>query len=111
IKGNQLGNFDIVHDLRSQQQITIGQTVYRDNRSFFDVWTCFESRSVRNRQRASPAPEFEVDDFRIEASVIPPDLRLQVVTRVKVRPAGIARALPFELSRRMRVTAATVDGQ
>ena len=112
ISGRQLGNFDIVYDLRSQQQITIGQTAYRDNRTFFDVWTCFESRSVRNRQRAAPTPEFEVNDFRIDATVVPPDLRLNVVTRVKiVAAAGAGRALPFELSRRMRVTAASVDGQ
>ncbi|HTM51888.1 MAG TPA: M1 family aminopeptidase [Bryobacteraceae bacterium] len=111
IGGKQLGNFDIVYDLRSQQQITVGRTSHRDNRSFFDVWTCFESRSVRNRQRPGPSPEFEVDDFRIEATVVPPDLRLQVVTRVKVRPGGPARAVPFELSRRMRVTSARVDGR
>jgi hypothetical protein len=112
VSGKQLGNFDIVYDLRSQQQITVGQTAYRDNRSFFDVWTCFESRSVRNHQRATPTPEFEVSDFRIEATVVPPDLKLDVVTRVKIQSAsGVGGALPFELSRRMRVTSAFVDGQ
>jgi len=87
ISGKQLGNFDVIYDLLSRQQITIGQTAYRDNRAFFDIWTCFESRSFRKGGRTAPQPEVSVDDFRIEATLVPPDLRLQVVTRVKVKPA------------------------
>src|SRR6266851_3871619 len=60
ISGKQLGNFDVIYDLRSRQQIAIGQTTYRDNRTFFDIWTCFESRSFRSRVRAEPKPEFEL---------------------------------------------------
>jgi len=112
IGGRQLGNFDVVYDRLSSQRITIGQTAYRDNRIFFDIWTSFESRSFRNRGGPAPQPEFTVNDFRIEATLLPPDLRLQVVTRVKIRSsASTGRALPFELSRQMRVTAASVDGQ
>src|SRR5262249_37931624 len=112
IQGRELGNFDIVYDLRSREQITIGHTASRDNRAFSDIGTSFEPRSVRNRQRSVPAPELEVKDFRIDATVVPPDLRLNVVTRVKIVAAsGAGRALPFELSRSMRVTAAAVDGQ
>ena len=112
IAGRTLGNFDVMYDARSRQQITIGQTAYRDNRAFFDVWTAFESRSVRNGTRPAPMPEFDVNDFRIDATLVPPDLRLEVVTRVKVKPTGgSGRVFPFYLSRRMRVTAALVDGQ
>jgi hypothetical protein len=112
IAGVQLGNFDVIYDPRSRQQITIGQVGYRDNRTFFDVWTAFESRSVRNHARAAPGPEFDVKDFRIDATLVPPDLRLQAVTRVKVKPAnGNGRVFPFELSRHMRVTSVLVDGQ
>jgi hypothetical protein len=112
ISGRSLGNFDVMYDSRSRQQITIGQTVFRDNRVFFDIWTAFESRSTRNGTRPAPAPEFDVSDFRIDAALVPPDLRLQVVTRVKVKPnGGSGRVFPFDLSRRMRVTAASVDGQ
>src|SRR6266446_2896570 len=112
IGGRQLGNFDVVYDRLSSQQITIGQTAYRDNRIFFDIWTSFESRSFRNRGGPAAQPEFTVNDFRIEATLLPPDLRLQVVTRVKIKTsASSGRALPFELSRQMRVTAVSVDGQ
>jgi hypothetical protein len=112
IGGGQLGNFDAIYDSRARQQITIGQVGYRDNRTFFDVWTAFESRSVRNGMRAVPAPEFELNDYRIDATLLPPDLRLQVVTRVKVKPtSGSGRVFPFDLSRQMRVSSASVDGQ
>jgi hypothetical protein len=112
IGGGQLGNFDAIYDSRARQQITIGRVGYRDNRVYFDVWTAFESRSVRNGVRPAPAPEFELDDFRIDATLLPPDLRLQVVTRVKVKPTGgSGRVFPFDLSRQMRVSSALVDGQ
>jgi hypothetical protein len=39
--------------------ITIGQTAFRDNRAFFDVWTSFESRSFRNGVHAPPQPELK----------------------------------------------------
>jgi len=85
--------------LRARQQITIGQIGFRDNRTFFDVWTAFESRSVRNGTRAAPAPEFELNDFRIDATLLPPISGLQVVTRVKVKPtSGSGRAFPFALA-------------
>ena len=112
IAGKQLGNFDALYDARSAQQITIGQTAYRNDRTYFDVWTSFEARSLRNGTRAAPRPEFDVDDFRISATLLPPDLRVQAVTRVKVKTAGgSGRVFPFDLSRRMRVTAVSVDGQ
>ncbi|HWY47945.1 MAG TPA: M1 family aminopeptidase [Bryobacteraceae bacterium] len=112
IGGRQLGNFDAIYDSRARQQITIGQVGYRDNRTFFDVWTAFESRSVRNRIRTAPAPEFELNDYRIDATLLPPDLRLQIVTRVKVKPtSGSGRVFPFDLSRQIRVSSASVDGR
>ena len=112
IGGGQLGNFDAIYDSRARQQITIGQVGFRDNRVFFDVWTAFESRAVRNGTRAAPGPEFDLNDFRIDATLLPPDLRLQVVTRVKVKPtSGSGRVFPFDLSKQMRVSSASVDGE
>ncbi len=62
--------------------------------------------------RPAAAPEFELNDFRIDATLLPPDLRLQVVTRVKVKPTGgSGRVFPFDLSKQMRVSSASVDGQ
>jgi hypothetical protein len=112
IAGKELGNFDALYDARSSEQITLGHSAWRDERPYFDVWTSFEARAQRNGTRAAPKPEFDVDDFRISATLLPPDLRVQAVTRVKVTPAGgSGRVFPFELSRSMRVTAASVDGR
>ena len=112
IGGGQLGNFDAIYDSRARQQITIGRVGFRDDHAFFNVWTAFESRSVRNQVRAAPTPEFELNDFRIDTTLVPPDLRLQMVTRVKVKPtSGSGRVFPFDLSKQMRVSSATVDGQ
>ena len=112
IRGLRLGNFDVVYDLRSREQITIGQVAFRETRSFFDVWTTFQSRSVRNGARPAFQPEFTLNDFRIDATVEPPHLGLKIVTRVKAKSSGgVLSALPFELSRRMRVTAVSIDGE
>ena len=112
MRGVKLGAFDVIYDRRARQQITIGKTAYRNNLVFFDIWTTFESRSIRNGARPAPKPEFDLNDFRIDATLVPPGLGLQVTTRVKVKlTGGAVSALPFDLSRRMRVTSVTVDGQ
>src|SRR5258707_10571524 len=66
VGGRTLGNFDVIYDRLSAEQITIGQTTFRSNRSYFDIWTSFESRSYRKGSRVAPAPEFTMDDYRIE---------------------------------------------
>ena len=111
IGGKLLGNFDAVYDARAAGQITIGQMAYRNDRSYFDVWTSFEPRSLRNGTRPAPKPEFELDDFRIDSVLLPPDLRMEAVARVKVKVNGGGRVLPFDLSRRMRLSAVSIDGR
>ena len=110
LSGRKLGNFDALHDPRSREQLLVGQVAVRDERAFFDVWTSFESRSRRGRER-KPDDEFTLRDYRIDATV-EPDLNLKVAARVKLTPHGEApqRVLPFEIARAMRIESATVDG-
>ena len=111
VQGKQLGNFDVFYDPLSSEQLTVGQLTTRDGRSYFDVWTSFETRSFRNGARRAPGPEMELSNYRIEAR-IEADLKLKAVTRVKMRPsASASRVIPFEISRQMRVSDATIDGQ
>lgn len=110
LTGNTAGNFDVIHDPRSPEQIIAGQVVSRQGRTIFDVWTSFESRSRRARGGNPPAPEFKLRDYRIEAT-LQPDLKLKTVTRVKVTPKETERVAPFDLTRQMAVTAASVDGR
>ncbi len=108
LAGAKLGNFDLVFEPRSIEQVVAGQLVTRDNRAFFDVWTSFPARSWRNGEREYGL-EFTLRDYRIEATV-EPDLNLSVTSRVRLRPRGTARVLPFEIARPMRIESATVDG-
>ncbi len=109
VSGKQLGNFDIVYDPRSAEQLLVGQFAARNNQTFLDIWTSFRSSTFRN---AVYEPEFRVSDYRISAT-LDPDLTLKAVTRVKIKLSGAIpeRALPFDISQRMDVTAATVDGE
>ncbi len=109
VSGKQLGNFDIVYDPRSSEQLLIGQFAARNNSSVLDIWTSFQSSGFHN---AIYEPEFAVSDYRITAT-LDPDLSLKVITRVKVRVAGLIpeRAIPLDISQRMEVTSALVDGE
>ncbi|MEO7649894.1 MAG: M1 family aminopeptidase, partial [Bryobacteraceae bacterium] len=110
--GMKLGKFDLVYDPRAEEQITIGQTVFRDNKVFFDVWTAFEARSFRQRSRALAKADFTLSNYRIDATITPPDLRLQVTTKITVKAGEQAASIiPLEISKQMRVTAASVDGR
>ena len=111
VSGNQLDNFDVLYDPTAQDQILVGKVGFRDNRSYFNIWTSFQARSFRNGT-APRGAHYALDNIRIEAS-IQPDLTMQAVTRARLtleRQQQPASAVPFNLSPDMRITAASVDG-
>ena len=111
VAGRTLGNFDVVYDPRAPDQITAGQLEHRDNRSDFDIWCSFESRSIRKGTHPKPEPEFSLSDFRIDATIAP-DLSMSAVTRATLQIAGPpSRAFQFEVSPRVHVSAASIDGE
>lgn len=111
LSGKKLGNFDVVYDPRGREQITIGQTRYRDDRLSFDIWANFSARSFRSGQREENASEMILSDYRIDATLTPPELGMDVTTRIKMKVNGSGeRVFPLDLSSRMRVTSATIDG-
>lgn len=105
VRGKLLGNFDVIHEPRATESTVIGQTTFRDNRTFFDVWTSFKPRGARppTRQDAS------IRDYRIRAE-LDPALKLKVATSMTVTPAAATRVLPFDISRQMEVTSARING-
>jgi len=109
VSGNQLGNFDLLYDPAIQEQIFVGNLAYRNNRAYFDSWSSFPSRSVRNGA-APPAPQAVLDDFRIDAT-IGEDLKMTAVTRARLtlKPTQ-AGPLRLSISPNMRVTEARIDG-
>ncbi len=111
VTGDRLGNFDLFYDPDRSEQVAIGRVAIRGGTSYFDIWTSFEARSFRNKSRALAAQEFHLSNYRLDAT-LEPDLNLKVVTRVTVTPAQDAlKLLAFSLSPRMRITAASVNGQ
>jgi peptidase M1-like protein len=110
VTGDHLGNFDLLYDPTNHDQIFAGRLTTRENRTYFDDWTSFHSRSVRDG--AQPAtPSFSLSNFRIDAT-IDADLKLKAVTRVTLTPKRkVGVALPFFLSRSMQVTGASIDGR
>ena len=105
ISGKTLGNFDVVYDPISTEQVTVGATTFRDNRTFFDTWTSFAARAGS----APPLPQFTLSDYRIGAT-IHPDLSLTAVTRYRIHPDRASAAVPIEISSLMSITEARIDG-
>lgn len=111
VTGKTLGNFDVLYDPRSREQVLAGQIVHREERRYFDTWTSFQSRSVRKGSRKPPEDAFGFEGFSIDAT-LHPDLAMKVVTRVRVKAkTRIDRIVPLDLSRRMKVTGVRVEGQ
>lgn len=106
IAGNQLGNFDFVFDPRVRQQITLGRFTSRENRSYYDVWTHFTSRSFRGKL---PSLELKVSNFDIHAR-IEPNLHLTATTKITAIPRDSASTIALDISPRMKISEATVNG-
>jgi hypothetical protein len=111
LTGNKLGNFDLIYDPRAREQITIGQVSSRGDRPVFDTWASFEARSFRSGKKTIQSSDFDLSDFRIDVTVHP-DLRITASTQVKLIPRKPGeRAFAFDISKRVRVTSASVDGK
>jgi hypothetical protein len=111
LSGRNLGNFDLVFDPRNRDSILIGQVAWRDNRQYFDTWANFAARSFRTGARTPLNRDISTEKIRIEAS-FGPDLSMQANTRLNFTANNDGNSvLPFEISKRMRVTEATLDGE
>ena len=110
LNGKQIGNFDMIYDPRSREQIVAGQLAERNGRLTYNVWTSFSDRSTRNGTSHQPGAWFSLSDYRIDAA-LDNDLAMKGVTKVKLRVgARPLRGFPFDISRAMRVTSAKIDG-
>jgi peptidase M1-like protein len=110
MSGKKLGSFDVIYEPRAFEQVAVGQLNSRSGFSFFDVWTSFEAAPYRRSVRKYPGPEVSLKDYRIDAT-LEPSLNLRVITKVKVTVAAPSeRVLPFDITSRMNVSSATIDG-
>jgi hypothetical protein len=110
VGGLQLGTFDVLHDPTAHEQIFAGKLTYNDNRTYFDTWTSFPSRSARS-QSAAQGPRFSLDNFRIESS-IDSALMMKAVTRFTLTPKQpLGATISFNMTSSMHATAASIDGR
>jgi len=114
--GTAHGNFDVLHDPQATDQIVVAQLQSRDNRTYYNIWTSFPSRRVRKDPAFEPPiREFKIEQVKIDAS-IGADLRLTATTTLRIRVPEfdglrhVRNSLAFDISRRVRVPLASVDG-
>ena len=110
MNGRDLGNFDVLYDPRSREQIVAGQLAERNGQLNYNVWTSFPARSARQAGIKIEPDWFSLSNFRINAA-LDADLKMSATTRVRMRvgPRDL-RVYPFDISGQMRVTSAKVDG-
>ena len=109
IVGAKLGNFDLMVDPTSREQVVAGQVTERNSTPIFNVWASFESRASKRDSRP-PRETCSLKDFQIEAT-IDTRLLLTVVTRMNItaKREGL-RAIGFEIAPAMEISSATLDG-
>ncbi len=109
--GKTLGAFDVMYDPTSREQIIVGQLTEREGRPAYDIWTAFPSRSVRTGRTRIEEASYAATRFKIDARM-DTALKIKATTslHVKIAAEGI-RSMPMFVSRRMRVSSATIDGR
>jgi len=110
IRGLRHGNFDVLYDPFSDEQVQVGQVRFHDDRPLFDVWTSFQSRAFRSGKRPALLSGFHLNNYRIDAQ-LDSDLLLEATT------AGVLsihdeprRVLYFDIAAHMEVSEVLIDG-
>lgn len=110
VAGRRLGNFDVLYDPRSREQIMVGQLRERNGRMGYDTWTSFPSLNARKGLVKPQAPWFVPSNFHIDAA-LDADLKMKVNTRITLRVGDRPlRVFPFEISGAMTVSSVKMDG-
>ncbi len=111
IRGATLGRFDVVVDSTLPEQVVAGQLVRSGGRAYYEVWSRFKARSYRNGKSSPFLEAGRLEDYRIDAR-LGADLHMSVRVAASLVIADPSpRALGFDLSGRLEVTAVRVAGQ
>ena len=109
IAGGPAGRFDVVIDPRDREQVTMGQTVWRDGQRFYEVWSRFPGRRFRSGQRKPVLDRGHLENYRIEAR-LGADLEMEVSASADFFTEGSTqRIVAFELSERLRLQKVLID--
>lgn len=114
VSSRQRGTFDLIFDSDAPEQVNAGQVSYASSGTFYDSWLSFVMRS--RRQHDSQEQQVKEDPVvipkvEVSARVHPPD-SLEATAQVSLVPrqAGL-RTVIFELSRYLKASSITSDGQ
>src|SRR6478672_3264918 len=111
--GTTAGIIDVFFDSNGSEQISVAQATVVNNVAYYDTWTSFPMRSVREASgQEDPATRanFEVSDYKLRVNVQPPtDLSAEAEFTLIPQRSGL-RTLILELSRYLRLTDVRVNG-
>ncbi len=111
ISGGPKGRFEVVIDPHVEEQMSVGQSVWRDGRSYYETWCRFAGRSFRDGARKQARDDSRLDNYHIE-SRLDPDLTMQVVAKADFVPNSTSqRGFGFELSERLKMEKLLLDGE
>lgn len=113
LAGTSYGVFDVFFNSSVHEQISVSQPVVANNLAFYDVWTSFPMRSVREAADSllTQGSWFHASDFHIHSRIFPPDkLDGEAELTVSCRRSG-QRTLILQLSRYLKVMEARLNGQ
>lgn len=113
VGGTALGIFDLYLNPNVQEQVSVAQASTNNGTVYYNVWTSFVMRSLRNSSDAAPPapPNFDLSDYHIEAEVEPPsELTAQAGFSLVSHRAG-QRTFILELSQELKISSVRADGK
>ncbi|MEZ5365096.1 MAG: M1 family aminopeptidase [Bryobacterales bacterium] len=111
IGGGRHGRFDAVVDPQLHEQVLVGQSAWRAERRFYEIWCQFPSRSVRSGNRARLQGVGALENYNLDVNLLP-DLSMQVKAEADFVPGRSGyRTLGVEIAGRLHVSNVTLNGQ
>jgi Peptidase family M1 domain len=111
--GTTSGIVDVFFDTNGSEQISVAQASWINNVAFYDTWTSFPMRSIRQaagEEDPATRASFEMSDYQLRIKVQPPtDLSAEAEFILTPRHSG-QRTLVLELSRYLKLTEVRVNG-
>jgi hypothetical protein len=113
IGGTTNGIIDVFFDTSSPEQISVAQATITTTTTYYDTWTSFPMRSVRQaagEEDPATRANFEMSNYVLRVKVQPPtDLSAEAEFTITPHHSG-QRTVVLELSRYLRLTEARVNG-
>lgn len=107
------GIFDVFFNTNAPEQINVAQASVINNTAYFDTWTSFPMRSVRQAAgEEDPATHTSLDisDYRLQVRIQPPtDLSAEAEFNLIPRKSG-QRTIVLELSRYLKLAEVRMNG-